>query len=273
MHCRSMARIFLVIALLLVTTGARAADDPVARGKYLVTIGICTSCHLPNFAGGRKTGGILSANITPDRETGIGAWTEQQFLDAIRNGKRPDGAPVRPTMGVFWYHGLTDTDARAIFAYLRTVAPVHTTFARSPDSRPPPKYAPPVATVPDVARSDQLAYGRYIGATVAHCMQCHTPRGKDGNPDLTRLGAGGNTYNLRGAGGGKAVSANITPANPDGMARWTDEQVKRAITHGIRPDGSKLAAVMDFELYEQITPEDLDALVVFLRSLKPMSAK
>jgi hypothetical protein len=100
-------------------------------------------------------------------------------------------------------------------------------------------------------------------------MQCHTPRGKDGNPDLTRLGAGGNTYNLR-SGAGGAVSANITPSNPNGLAKWSDDALKRAITHGVRPDGSKLANVMDFELYEQMTAEDLDALVAFLRSLKPV---
>ena len=269
MHCASMTRIFLGAALLLATAYARAADDPVARGKYLVTIGICTSCHLENFAGGRKTGGIFSANITPDKDTGIGAWTEAQFLEAIRNGKRPDGQPVRPSMGVFWYHGLSDTDARAIFAYLRTVPAVHTTSGRSPDARPTPPFASPVATVPDVPRSDKLAHGRYIGQAVAHCMQCHTPRGQDGNPDLARLGAGGNTYNLR-SGPGGAVSANITPANPNGLAKWSDDELKRVITHGVRPDGSKLANVMDFELYEQMTAEDLDALIAFLRSLKPV---
>lgn len=257
--------VFVIAATSWVTPGR--ADGPVDRGMYLVTIGICTACHLKNFAGGRRTAGILSANITPDVETGIGAWTEAQFVEAIRNGKRPDGLPVRPSMGVFWYHGLSDADARAIFAYLRTLPPVHTTHKRSPDARKTPPFASPVSNVPDVPRTDKLAYGRYIGATVAHCMQCHTPRGRDGNPDLTRLGAGGNTYTTRDD--KVSLSANLTPANATGMASWTDERLKQAITHGIRPDGSRLAEVMDFELYAQMTAADLDALVVFLRTLEP----
>jgi len=67
-----------------------------------------------------------------------------------------------------------------------------------------------------------------------------------------------------------AISANLTPGNPNGIVKWTDEQVKQAITKGIRPDGSKLIPVMDFELYEHFMPEDLDAIVAYLRSLKPV---
>jgi mono/diheme cytochrome c family protein len=256
--------------LLLATTSVRA-DDLVARGHYLVTVGICGSCHTPNLSGGRKTAGILSANITPDRETGIGAWTDEQIIEAIRNGKRPNGDPVRPSMGVFWYKGLSDDDMHAIVAYLRTVPPVHTTFERPPVTKLPPDYGPPVSHVADVPREHNLVYGRYIGENIAHCMQCHTPRGADGLPDLTRLGAGGNTYDARG--GGRGTSANITPGNPDGIATWSDDQIKIAITKGVRPNGSQLIPVMDFDMYEQFTPQDLDALVVFLRSLKPVSTK
>jgi hypothetical protein len=82
------------------------------------------------------------------------------------------------------------------------------------------------------------------------------------------MGAGGNGYT--GSDGRTAVSANITPGNPTGIATWTDAQVKTAITTGVRPDGSKLVPVMDFDFYEQMTPDDLDALVGFLRTLKPV---
>jgi mono/diheme cytochrome c family protein len=266
-RCDFISAGWLAAALSLVPTHA-PADELVERGKYLVTIGICGSCHTPNLSGGRRTAGILSANITPDKETGIGAWTDDQIIEAIRNGKRPDGGPVRPSMGVFWYRQMSDGDVHAIAAYLRTVPPVHTTFERSPVTVQPPNYGPPIANVPDVPRSDQLAYGRYVGATIAHCMQCHTPRGKDGLPDLARLGAGGNKYTA--PGGGEAISANITPGNPDGIAGWSDDDVKRAITKGVRPNGSRLIPVMDFDFYEKFTPQDLDALVGFLRSLKPV---
>jgi len=248
-------------------TTARAADDPLLRGKYLATIGICSGCHLPNLAGGRKTGGIISANITSDPDSGIGKWSEQQIVDAIRNGKRPDGSDIRPPMGVFFYRELADTDARAIAVYLKQSAPVKTTFERAPVSGPPPKFGPPVVSVPEPSHADKLVYGRYLAVTVAHCMQCHSPR-VQGLPDLTRMGAGGNGYT--GSDGRTALSSNLTPGNPDGIVTWTDAQLKTAITTGVRPNGSRMVPIMDFELYEHMTPEDLDALVSFVRALKPV---
>jgi mono/diheme cytochrome c family protein len=264
--CRGFAFSGLA-ALLLVSTGARAAGDQNARGKYLVTIGICGSCHTPNLAGGRKVGNLISENITSDKVSGLGNWTEAQIVEALRNGKRPDGSDVRPPMGVFFYRGFSDTDAHAIAAYLLQTAAVPTTFQRAPVSGPPPKFGPTVTSVPDTPRTDKLAYGRYLAVTVSHCMQCHSPR-IEGLPDLARMGAGGNGYT--GSDGRTALSANITPGNPTGIATWTNEQVKQAITHGVRPDGSKLVPVMDFDFYEQMTPDDLDALVGFLRTLKPV---
>jgi mono/diheme cytochrome c family protein len=268
MLCRVMALGVLAV-LPLASTGAQAADDQIARGKYLATIGICGSCHTPSLAGGRKIGNQISANITPDA-SGIGSWSEQQIVEALRDGKRPDGSDVRPPMGVFFYRDLSDTDAHAIAAYLRQVPAVPTSFQRAPVAGPPPKFGPTVTSVPDTPRADKLAYGRYLAVTVSHCMQCHTPRAGGGLPDLERMGAGGNGYT--GADGRTALSANITPGNAGGIATWTDAQVKQAITKGVRPDGSKLVPVMDFDLYEQMTPDDLDALVGFLRTLKPVPA-
>ena len=152
----------LVALLATAAVGARADDAAVQRGKYLVTIGICQACHLKNLAGGRRTGGNISANITPDRETGIGAWTDEQIIEAIRNGKRPDGSRVRPSMGVFWYHDLSDTDVRAIVAYLRSVPPVHAKHERSAEPGRLPVLRPRVESVPDVPRTDKVAYGRYL---------------------------------------------------------------------------------------------------------------
>jgi mono/diheme cytochrome c family protein len=256
-----------MLATAVIATTAWGADNAVERGKYLVTIGICEGCHLPNLAGGRRTGGILSSNITSDKETGIGAWTREQIVEAIRNGKRPDGSRIRPPMGIFFYRELSDTDAQAIAEYLLTVTPVRTSFERSPVAGTAPVIEPAAATIPDIPRADTIAYGKYLAATVTHCMQCHSPR-VQGLPDLTRMGAGGNAY--RAADGRTAVSADITPSNPDGIVKWTDDQLKHAITTGIRPDGSVMVPVMDFELYAQMTPEDLDAMVRFLRALRPV---
>ena len=263
-------------ATMLFASASMAQTGDVARGKYLATIGICASCHTKSdekgfkiesmrFAGGEKTSNLFSANLTPDPETGLGKWTEAQIVEAIRNGKRPDGQPVRPNMGVFFYRGLSDHDAFSIAAYLKSLTPIRNPIERLP--KPPAEYAR-VESVPEPDRTNKLAYGEYIAKTVAHCLQCHTPRAPDGLPDLAKAGAGGNTYAV--AGGGTAMSANITPGNPNGVAKWTDDQFKAAITKGVRPDGSKLIPVMDFDMYAALTPDDLDAMVVYLRTLKPV---
>jgi mono/diheme cytochrome c family protein len=155
---------------------------------------------------------------------------------------------------------MSDDDAKAIVAYLRSRPPVPNKVERVEGRGPTPTFAPVQnVTAPD--RKDRVAYGKYLGETIAHCYQCHTPR-KDGLPDLTRAGAGGNTYTARG--GGQVTASNFTQAN---LAAWSDDQLKAAVTKGVRPDGSSLAAVMDFELYEKFTPGDLDALVAYMRAV------
>jgi mono/diheme cytochrome c family protein len=263
----------------MIATAAQAADAvQVARGEYLVTIGICASCHTPRdangehdwglrLAGGR--GGALTApNLTPDPETGLGNWTDDQIVDAIRNGKRPDGSRVRPPMGVFFYRHLSDDDVRSIAAYLHSLPPIKNKTVRSASSGPAPTFDA-VTTVPAPDREDRIGYGRYLVGTVAHCLQCHSPR-VDGLPDLARAGAGGNAYAA--PGGGTVIAPNLTPANPYGIAKWTDDEIKIAVTQGVRPNGSRLVPVMDFHMYAAMTPDDLSNVVAFLRSLKPIAS-
>jgi mono/diheme cytochrome c family protein len=137
----------LLIALALAAPSARSEEGPVARGKYLVTIMDCGGCHTPGalaghpdreralggsevgFGGsapmGEMTGGVVyPSNLTSDRETGLGNWTDEQILDALQRGRRPDGSTLVPVMPWPAYANLSDSDARAIVAYLRTVAPV-----------------------------------------------------------------------------------------------------------------------------------------------------
>ena len=268
----------LLLALPATTPGLAAGD--VARGKYLVTIGICEGCHTQRdaqdriiaqkrLAGGGRAGGLATPNLTPDVETGLGKWSEADIVEALRNGHRPDGSAVRPPMGIFFYRSLSDQDAQSIAAYLKSLPPVSNGVERSPVTGAAPSY-PHVDHVAEPDHRDAKAYGRYLAETVSHCLQCHTPR-KDGLPDLARAGAGGNTY--RAPGGGTVVSPNLTPGNPDGIAKWTDEQVKIAITKGLRPDGGRMVDVMDFSLYAQMTPEDLSMLIGSLRSLPPVVTK
>lgn len=274
-------KLFTAVAAAFLTSGAAFAQSGDAtRGNYLVTIGICEGCHSPRdardqpikamrLAGGRRSGGNMTANLTPDMETGLGKWSEADIVEALRNGKRPDGSAIRPPMGIFFYRHFSDADARAIAAYLKSLAPIANKVERTPVTTRAPVFAR-VETAPHPAANDKAALGRYLGETVSHCMQCHTPR-VDGLPDLERAGGGGNSYTA--PGGGSVVAPNLTSGNPDGIVKWTDAQVKTAITHGIRPDGGKMVGVMDFELYEQMTPPDLDALVGHLRALKPVAVK
>lgn len=268
-------------SIMFVMPGARA-ETPVERGAYLVR-GIvgCGNCHTPKGPDGRAlpdqelAGGYVfkepvfeavAANITPDPEAGIGKWTDQQIIDAIRNGKRPDGTIIGPPMPIEFYRNISDADVRAIVAYLRSVKPNSQKLPKSTYNIPlPPSYGPPVTRVPDVPRSSKIAYGRYL-ADIGHCLECHTQRNA-GRLDTAKLGAGGRE--ITAFTGGVIMSANLTPANREGMAHWTNAQVEKAITEGVRPDGRQLVRLMAFDWYRNTRKDDLGALVAYLRTLKP----
>ena len=272
----------LALTLWTMATSPGFADAQLDRGAYLVRgLAACGNCHTPKDADGKAianqelAGGFVieapafravASNITPDRETGIGTWTDDQIVDSIRNGKRPNGSVIGPPMPVEFYRLLSDTDVRAIVAYLRSVPPVSNKVETSTYKVPlPPSYGPTVTHVADIPRTNTAAYGKYL-ADLAHCMECHTPMER-GALITAKLGAGGR--DLPAVPTGVIVSSNLTPANPDGISRWTDAQVKTAITDGVRPDGRQLVRLMAFDWYKHTDPSDLDALVTYLRTLQP----
>jgi mono/diheme cytochrome c family protein len=274
------AAIVLATAIALSPRGA-AADSQLDRGTYLMSgIVACGNCHTPKGPDGHAladqelSGGLVIdtpafhavvPNITPDVATGIGKWTDEQIVNAIRNGKRPDGTTIGPPMPIGLYRNMSDTDVLAIVAYLRSVKPISQKVERSSYKVPLPEtYGATVTHVDDVPTGDTTAYGRYL-ANIGHCMECHTPL-MNGQLDLTRIGSGGRELPAFPA--GVVITANLTPANPNGIARWTDAQVKDAITSGVRPDGRRLVRLMAFDWYKNISPNDLDALVAYLRTLK-----
>jgi mono/diheme cytochrome c family protein len=130
----------------------------------------------------------------------------------------------------------------------------------------PPNYGPPVASVPDVPRTDKVKYGEYLAGPVGHCVECHTPQDK-GHHDWSRIGQGGMEFN---GPWGTSVARNITPHAEDGLGKWSDAEIKRAITQGIAKDGRKLNPPMAYSLYAKVKDEDLDAIVAYLRTLKPL---
>ena len=241
-----MGQRFLKLALLFIlavsASQAEEQDGVLARGKYLIE-GIvgCGHCHTPKSPDGtliaekRLSGAYVidmpglksyAPNITMDEETGIGAWSDDEIVRAIRDGIRPDGTIIGPLMPNIFYRNMSDNDVRAIVAYMRNVIPpVHNVVPRSefgftlPDS-----WGPPIGEVPDVTPDDgPLAYGTYVATALGHCNGCHTPA-IPGGRDFNRTGAGGEVFPDIFGLGFTAVAANITPHPVLGLGAWSDDE-------------------------------------------------
>ena len=280
MKISSFVAVCSLVTLVAGLSGTVAAETLAERGSYLVKgIGGCGNCHTARggpmkgveLAGGNSFGGpkapfkSYASNITPDLETGIGSWTDGQIVTAIREGKRPDGSAIGPPMAIDFYKHMSDRDAKAIVAYMRSVKPVTNKVPKSV-YRIPLRAGNPVGRVADLSPSNKVAYGEYQ-VQIGHCMECHTPMVK-GHPDLkNRMGAGGRKFT--GPWGG-VIAANITPDKETGIGNWTDAQIRRAITKGVRHDGSKLRPPMCYRCYDIMTEADVDAVVGYLRTLNPI---
>ena len=211
----------------------------------------------------------VAPNITPDPETGIGAWTDAAIAAAIRDGRRPDGSLIGPPMPVESYRGLSDRDLAAMVAYLRTVPPVrHAVAERSHYPFDPTPHGPPVASVPDPPEDDPVRRGEYLAVNLAHCMDCHSAQLSEGRTDPNGRGALGLV--LEGPWG--AVQAPNISSHPErGLGRWTDEQVLRAITQGVSADGRRLAPPMGGRapVWARLSERDKRDLLAYIRSLPP----
>jgi mono/diheme cytochrome c family protein len=271
-----------LFAALLAAAPAAAQDAGLlARGRHLVEVtGACGNCHTPMGPQGPLPGRTLAggtvfdeppfravaSNITQDRETGIGAWSDAQIARAIREGIRPDGRIIGPPMPIGLYRGLSDADLAAMVAFLRTVAPVRNAVEASVYRMPlPPSYGPPVANVAAPADTP-VARGAYLAGPVAHCIECHTPMLPNGQSDFTRTGAGGMEF--RGP-WGVSVARNITP-HADGLGAWSDAEIIRAVTEGVSRDGRPLAPPMAYAAYAGMTAQERADLVAYLRALPPV---
>jgi mono/diheme cytochrome c family protein len=264
-----------------VTLGvANAQSDLVKRGDYLVNgVLTCGNCHTPKgptgdiaekaFSGFLKFDEppfkVTASNITQDKETGIGGWTDAQIKTLLRTGIRPNGTPVAMIMPIGFYQIMTERDMNAVVAYLKTIKPIKNTVD-------PPVYKMPQVHHPiaggekpytEAMLNDKVKKGFYL-VTIAHCMECHTPMGPKGREFATKLGTGG--FEFPGP-WGVSVSRNITQSKEKGIGVWTDDEIKRAITQGLRKDGSKLKPPMGFHYYATMTSDDLNAVVAYLRTV------
>lgn len=274
---RSRAPAIAALFLLLAASAAQA-QGRIERGRYLMeSVVACGNCHTPQgpngpLPGKTLAGGLLvddkaftayAPNITSDPETGVGKWTDAQLIAAIREGRRPDGSLIGPPMPIGLYRSMSDNDVAALVAYLRSAAPVKNVVPKSVYRIPlPPSYGPPVGSVADVPAGDKIAYGRYLAGPLGHCIECHSAPLANGAPDIdNQLGAGGLVFE---GPWGKSVAANITPK---GLGRYSDADIKKVVTTGVRPDGTRLKPPMGVPYYARMTASDLDALVAYLRSL------
>ena len=259
---------------------ASAQSDLVKRGDYLVNgILTCGNCHSPKgppaaVAGKDFSGGlswdeppfkVTAPNITPDKDTGIGAWTDAEIKTVMRTGIRPNGVHIAMIMPTGFYHIMTDHDLDAVVAYLRTLKPVSNKVADPVYKMPQLELVIPGGDKPfsEGMMSDKLKKGFYL-VTIAHCMECHTPMEKGVRLWDTRLGAGG--FEFPGP-WGVSVAKNITSSKTKGIGEWTDVEIKRAITDGVDRHGNRLKPPMGYQYYAHLTGDDLDAIVAYLRTV------
>ena len=271
---------------LAASSHALAQSTSVERGKYLVnSVAACGNCHTPKDATGKEqsdkllSGGsrvpvpkaiVLSANITPDPETGIGKWTDEQIVTAIREGVRPDKTIIGPPMPIELYRNMSDDDVRSIVAYLKTVPAVQNKVPRSTyEFQVPTSYGPPITTpVNSPPAGDIVKYGEYLAGPVGHCLACHTGKDtKDPTEEELKLrpGTGGRPFGP----GGDPTARNLTP-HEEGLKGWSDKEIETAIRTGVSRDGTKLKPPMPFYLYQNISDGDIKAIIAYLRSLKPL---
>ena len=206
-----------------------------------------------------------AVNITPGGR--VADWTDDELAKAIREGIRPDGSVIGPPMPIGLYRGLSDDDLYSIVAFLRTIpASSNETPFSTYDIPLPPAYGPPVEEVSAPPRAATVEYGAYLAAPVAHCVECHTPMGEKGQMFESHLGAGG--FEFHGP-WGTSVGANLT-THEDGLANYTDAELKTMITEGVRPDGSRMRPPMGYHFYAAMTQDDLNAIILYLRQLPPL---
>jgi len=260
-----------------------SAQGDTKRGEYLAKAGGCLGCHTEDkkdatpFAGGRalKTpfGTFFGPNITPHPQAGLGKWTEADFVRAMRHGRRPDGANYFPAFPYPSFTKINDQDLGDLWAYLRTLPPSNR--ASQPHDLGFPFgwrflvtvwkwfFFTPGPFLPAPGVPDIVSRGAYLVQALGHCGECHTPRNFLGAPKRGRFLAGGKGPE------GKDVP-NLTPT---GLKKWRDSDFQDFLVSGITADGDVPAEAMGEVIRNttsQLTPEDLAALIAYLRSLPPL---
>jgi len=270
-------------------TAATPSADKAAieRGAYLATAADCATCHTDSehvgqsYAGSRALatpfGTFYSPNITPDPETGIGRWSETDFLHALRDGVEPDGDNLFPVFPYPSFTKITDDDVRAIRAYLFSLPPVRQAD-REHDVPFPLSWRflqtgwkllffTPGPFTPLPGKSAAYNRGAYLVNALAHCGECHTPRNWFGAVDEDRFLAGS-----KHGPDGKPVP-NITSDPKSGIGKWSEDDIVGVLTDGHTPDFDFVAGAMAdvVKTTSKLSDEDRRAIAIYLKSVAPVS--
>lgn len=272
----------------------------VERGKYLANnVAGCMDCHskrdFSKYAGpvipGTEGGGgmvfdqkwglpgvLIGKNITPDAETGIGTWTDDEILRSLTHGISKNGDTLFPLMPYPNLNRMAKDDLLCIIAYIKTLKPIKNKVGERQLMMPiamayPAKFLQP--SVDNNVRppeNDKVKYGEYL-ITMADCGTCHSPLTPQG-PDMSRMYAGGYRFDLGET--GIVNSANITPDSASGIGTWTEERFlnkfipyREEAAYSHHP--GKQNTIMPLEFIAGMKDEDLKAIYAYLRTVKPIS--
>lgn len=265
---------------------AAPRPEQVTRGAYLARVGNCMLCHTARggtpFAGGRPLetpfGTIYAGNITPDPATGIGSWSVAHFRRSLHEGRSRDGRLLYPAFPYTHLTRVSDADADALFAYLRSLPPA--SQANRPHQLRWPYntqaalavwralYFKPEPHVDDTARSPEWNRGAYLVRGLGHCGACHTARNAlGGSKDLMDLSGGlipmQNWY-----------APSLASTEEAGLAEWPLADIVQLLQTGISSRGTAIGPMAEVVLHslQYLEPADLRAMAVFLKSLPPAPA-
>jgi len=259
--------------------------DLVKRGEYLARAADCFACHTVSrdrlFAGGLPIllpfGTLYSTNITPDKVTGIGNYSDRDFLNAVQRGIRPDGSHLYPAMPYPSYTLMTDADILAIKAYLLSLPPVHAVNIPNTLSFPfnqrwsmifwSAVFAKDARFAPNTAQSAEWNRGAYVAEALAHCGECHTPRNLAFALD--------NVDKFSGAVTAGWYAFNITSDKGSGIGAWSDDELRAYLSTGHASGRGTAAGPMGEAVdksFSYLAPGDIGALMTYVRSVPPIAS-
>jgi mono/diheme cytochrome c family protein len=277
----------LMAAAMLAAVGASAQDDAIDRGRYLIHAGGCITCHTEDaddavpLAGGRAIetpfGTFYSPNITPDSTTGIGDWTDEDFVNAFWEGVSPDGEHYFPAFPYTSYTGVSRADLLTMKAYLLSLAPVE---KRTPEHDLAWYMSSRLAAgawkrlnfeaarfAPNPQQDEEWNRGAYLVRHLGHCGECHTPRSATGVLQQER--------ELAGSVSGEETVPNITPHRTDGIGRWSNSDIEYFLDIGMLPDGdfagSSMVDVIE-DNTSRLTGADRLAIATYLKSVPALAS-